>query len=309
MSRPRSPHSGDLDAVLRDDLALDQIGRGRRPRGADNGMQVLIAIAEDIEIKPPRRRTRGSRLTRGLIATTVAATVLGATGVAAAEPGGTGSFAFWTPRPGNHVEAADRSLKEAQRSLERGDKATANRQLSKADEELRKAGSSTHSATLEERAEDLRGEADPKTPRPLPTSQTADPNWSWLWGVPGGGPGWQPEESPYKKKCLLVICTKETKQPTRPQQTPSTAEQQQDEEQTGILFRRPTTATPNTPGPSGPSSSSSDAQPGLPTVSPSPSGGSSENSPSPSEEQTTDDSDSSPSQSYEPRPTASPSGS
>ena len=258
MSRPSSPHTGDLDAVLRDDLALEQIGRGRRPRGSDPALKLLCAVAEDVEIRVPRRRTRGSRLTRGLLATTVAATVLGVTGVAAAEPGGAGNLAFWSPRPGDHIRAADRSLNEAQRSLQRGDKQTAAQQLDRADQELRRAGSSTHSSALQERAEDLRDNTETDTLRPLPTS---NPTWSWLWGIPGGGPGWQPSKPPNERECLRVICrTKNTPQEhSVPQKTPGASSPSDSGGGVGLgsLFRKSSsTATPTTPGPSGPEPSS-----------------------------------------------------
>lgn len=296
MSRPRSPHTGDLDAVLRDDLALEQIGRGRRPRGADNALKALCAIAEDVEIKVPRRRTRGSRLTRGLLATTVAATVLGATGVAAAEPGGSNSFAFWSPRPGDHIQAADRSLTEAQRSLQRGDEETASQHLDEVDEELRKAGSSTHRAALEERASDLRDQTEPgeATPRTLPT---ADPTWSWAWGIPGGGPGWQPGKDPYERECLLILCrTKKSPPDTSvPQKTPGASAPKTKSSKRDFslssLFRAPSsTATPSTPSTPGPGDTSSESKPDgdesstAPAPTSSPSGSDSDSGePSPSE--------------------------
>lgn len=306
MSRPSSPHTGDLDAVLRDDLSLEQIGRGRRPRGSDNALKLLCAIAEDVEIKVPRRRTRGSRLTRGLLATTVAATVLGVTGVAAAEPGGSSNFALWSPRPGDHIQAADRSLTEAQRSLERGDRDGAAEQLDKADQELRKAGSSTHSTALEERASDLRGQTETKTPRPLPTT---NPTWSWSWGIPGGGPGWQPGKPPYRE-CLLVLCRSQQTpaESSVPQQTPGASSPDSGGIGLGSLFRKTSsTATPTTPGASGPSPSSSKPK-SKPATSPAPTQsaptvlpttpGSSPSSSSPSSEETS-----------EPRPSSSASAS
>lgn len=315
MSRPRSPHTGDLDSVLRDDLALEQIGRGRRPRGADNALKLLCTIAEDVEVKVPRRRTRGSRLTRGLLATTVAATVLGATGVAAAEPGGTSNLAFWTPRPGNHIQAADRSLTEAQRSLDRGDTAKAYEQLEHADKQMRRAGSSTYSAALQKRASKIHEQSQyTNTPRPLPTTGSAGPGWSWAWGIPGGGPGWQPEKAPYTKKCLLVICRYEGSPTSVPQQTPGTSSSKDD--QPGLLFRRSnSTATPTTPGASNPSPSSSASPSGdspIPTVRPSEPTESGEEeqeeSSSASSSPDEDGSSSSSTETAEPRPSSSSSG-
>lgn len=251
---------------------------------------MLCAIAEDVEVRVPRRRARGSRLTRGLLATTVAATVLGVTGVAAAEPGGTGSLAFWTAQPGqSHVEAADRSIGEAQQSLLAGNRTEATQALDEADKELLRASQSSRAALLKRRSTELRGQANSKTPRPLPSTESS-PTWHWSWGIPGGGPGWQP-----KGKCLLILCTSTSTAKPTVQKTPGASTST--EERPGLLFRRPSTATPTTPGapglPSPSSPNSPSATPVLPTspttTKPSPSetdasspsdDGSDENSPS-----------------------------
>lgn len=291
MSRPRSPHTGDLDAVLRDDLALEQISRGRRPRGADNAMKLLCALAEDIEIRVPRRRMRGSRFTRGVIATAVAATVLGVTGVAAAQPGGQGGFALWTPRPNDaHISAADRSLAEARQSLAAGQTMEATAALNRADAELREAGASSRADQLRNVSTTLRSQTGtPSTPHPLPTTQQASPSWPWAWGIPGGGPGWQPSRPPYKT-CLIVVCLggdgntggggKTKKQPYRPQQTPGAGTTSSSGGSSSLrpLLRLsvPTvTARPTTPGVPSPSSPSS---PSAQPTSPSPTAGSGGNS-------------------------------
>jgi hypothetical protein len=292
VSRPRSPHTGDLDAVLRDDLALEQISRGRRPRGADGALKLLCALAEDVEIRVPRRRMRGSRFTRGVIATTVAATVLGVTGVAAAQPGGSGGFALWTPRPNDaHISAADRSLAEARRSLADGRTMEATAALNRADAELREAGASSRAAQLKHVSTTLRAQTDlPTTPHPLPTTHQASPSWPWAWGIPGGGPGWQPSRSPYKT-CLIVVCVssdgnggsgngsggKAKKVPYRPQQTPGAGTSSSSGGSSSLrpLLRlsvptvtaRPT--TPGVPSPSSPSSPSARPKSPSPTSSPS----------------------------------------
>jgi hypothetical protein len=287
VSRPRSPHTGDLDAVLRDDLALEQIARGRRPRGSDGALKLLCALAEDVEIRVPRRRMRGSRFTRGVIATAVAATVLGVTGVAAAQPGGQGGFALWTPRPNDaHISAADRSLAEARRSLAEGRTMEATAALNRADTELSEAGASSRAAQLKHVSTTLRAQTDlPTTPHPLPTTQQASPSWPWAWGIPGGGPGWQPSRPPYKT-CLIVVCVSSDgngggggttkKVPYRPQQTPGAGTSSSG----GNTSLRPllrlsvptVTARPTTPGlpsPSSPSSPSARPKSPSPTSSPS----------------------------------------
>ncbi|HEX6446336.1 MAG TPA: hypothetical protein VF053_14675 [Streptosporangiales bacterium] len=286
MSRPRSPHTGDLDAVLRDDLALEQIARGRRPRGADGALKLLCALAEDVEIRVPRRRMAGSRFTRGVIATAVAATVLGVTGVAAAQPGGSGGFALWTPRPNDaHISAADRSLAEARRSLAEGRTMEATAALNRADAELREAGASSRAAELKHVSTTLRAQTDlPTTPHPLPTTQQASPSWPWAWGIPGGGPGWQPSRPPFKT-CLIVVCVSSDgngggdskKLPYRPQQTPGAGTSSSSGGDTSLrpLLRLsvPTvTARPTTPGVPSPSSPSSpSARPQSPSATSSPS--------------------------------------
>lgn len=291
MSRPRSPHTGDLDAVLRDDLALEQIARGRRPRGADHTLKLLCALAEDVEIRVPRRRMRGSRFTRGVIATAVAATVLGVTGVAAAQPGGQGGFAFWTPRPNNaHISAADRSLAEARRSLAEGRTMQATEALNRADAQLREAGQSSRANELRHTSSTLRSQTDlPVTPHPLPTTPQESASWPWLWGIPGGGPGWQPSRPPYKT-CLIVVCLAgdgntggggggdgKTKQPYRPQQTPGAGDPSTSSGGNSSLRPllrlsvptvtvRPT--TPGVPSPSTPGSPSARPSSPEPTASP-----------------------------------------
>lgn len=294
MSRPRSPHAGDLDAVLRDDLAIEQISRGRRPRGADPALKLLCALAEDVEIRVPRRRMRGSRFGRGVIATAVAATVLGVTGVAAAEPGGQGGLAFLTPQPDEaHISAADRSLAEAQRSLAAGRTMEATAALNRADAELREAGESSRADQLRHVSTTLRSQTDrPNTPHPLPTTQQGSPSWPWAWGIPGGGPGWQPSRPPYNT-CLVVVCVRNggkggnggsaggggtsTKRPYRPQQTPGTDGSSSSGGGPGLkrLLRlsvptvtaRPT--TPGVPSPSSPNSPSARPTSPSPTASPS----------------------------------------
>lgn len=259
MSRPSSPYTGDLDAVLRDDLALEQISRGRRPRGADTTLTLLCALSEDVEIRVPRRRMRGSRFTRGVIATTVAATVLGVTGVAAAQPGDQGGFGLWAPQPNDaRISAADRSLAQARTSLIEGRTIEADAALDRADAQLRKAGRSRRADRLRNVATKLRSQTDlSSTARP---SQTT-PQARCLWN-----------RTPDKSRTVVVCSRAKTTNPPLPQQTPDPSDSSPD----GLpsLLHLPTvTVQPTTPGRPSPSSPSSpSAQPTSPT--PTASGGS-----------------------------------
>ncbi|MBO0828789.1 MAG: hypothetical protein J2P24_13530 [Streptosporangiales bacterium] len=250
MSRPPSPRTGDIDAVLRDDLALEQISHGRRPRGADKTLQLLCALAEDVEVRVPRRRLRGSRFTRGVIATTVAATVLGVTGVAAAQPGDQGGFALWAPQPNDsQISAADRSLAEARMSLTQGRTIEADAALDRADAQLRKAGRSKRADKLRNASLRLRSQSDLRSTGR--TSQTT-PQTSCLWRSPPGDAR------------TAVVCGRGTPTRSWPEQTPDPSDSSPSS--LPSLLHLPTvTVQPTTPGEPSPSSPSSpSARPSSP---------------------------------------------
>lgn len=266
MSRPRSPHTHDLDAVLRDDLALEQISRGRRPRGADHALRLLCALAEDVDVRVPRRRMRGSRFSRGVIATAVAGTVLGITGVAAAQPGGQDGYALWAPRQeGSHIRVADRSLAEARTSIAEGRMTEAAAALDRADAQLREAGRSRRADELRNVSTRLRSQADlPGRRHALPTTPEASSSWPWAWGISGRQPSPRPDKS-----CTVVVCLAgggntgagaTRKPPYWPQQTPSPGAPSSSGDDTSgprPPLRLPTVTTwPMTPGLRSPSSPS-----------------------------------------------------
>lgn len=320
MSRPGGPRPGDLDAILRDDLALDSIAHGRRPRGADSALDLLSALGEDVEMRVPRRRhVRSRRFSRGLIVTTMAATMVGATGVAAAEPGDSswGAFQLWSSQedsPGHfgpHTRAANASLSAAEHSLGQGDAQGAATSLRAADVELGKASSGMQTRRLRQHASNLHtqlygprphqadgpGSLHPVPTQPMPhapsTAQAGNrPTlWNWLWGIPPGGPDWQPpKHQSGDSQCSARSCdnseppatdtpgtTAPNPEPTHGQDHPSLLRR---------LFGTPHTASPSSDD--SPSSSPSNGEPttpsvpSTPTASPSESPSSSTDSPQPS---------------------------
>lgn len=309
MSRSGGPRPGDLDAILRDDLALDAIAHGRRPRGADSALDLLSALGEDVEMRVPRRRhVRSRRFGRGLIVTTVAATMLGATGVAAAEPGDAswGAFRLWSSQEdspaqfGPHTRAASASLSAAERSLGQGDPQGAATSLRAATTELRKAPGGMKTRSLRQHATKLHSQlygpppqqsSGPGSLHPVPTQpmphvpSTAQAGgkpklWNWLWGIPSGGPDWQPPKGHSGgSSCSAGGCDAEPAAPNTPDQpeTNVPASQPAHGQEHPSLFRR-LLGTPHSS-----SSSSSESTPSPSSTEPTPSESSTPASPSESE--------------------------
>ncbi|MGH3424859.1 MAG: hypothetical protein ACRDO8_09030, partial [Nocardioidaceae bacterium] len=129
-----------------------------------------------------------------------------------------GAFRLWSSQEntpgqfGPHTRAANASLSAAERSLGQGDAQGAATSLRAATVELSKAPSGMHTRKLVQHATKLHtqlygprphqssgpGSLHPVPTQPMPHApssvQAGDrPTlWNWLWGIPSGGPDWQP---------------------------------------------------------------------------------------------------------------------